>query len=98
MERREGRTDGWTDGGTDGRTDGWADGRTAEANPANHSGSMVRLLKIGLGFGIISWKAACKLLDKPKFIEALIATILCKPEIVKCSLFKIRLRTSLKSM
>ena len=67
----------------------------AEANPANHSGSMVRLLKIGLGFGIISWKAACKLLDKPKFIEALIATILCKPEIVKCSLFKIRLITSI---
>lgn len=59
---------------------------------------MVRLLTTGLEIGIISWKAACKLSDKPKFIEALIATILCKPEIVKCSLFKIRLRTSLKSM
>ena len=98
MERREGRTDGWTDGGTDGRTDGWADGRTAEANPANHSGSMVRLLTTGLETGVIFGKAACKLSDKPKFIEALIATILRKPEIVKCSLFKIRLKTSLKSM
>jgi hypothetical protein len=40
---------------------------------------------------------ACKLSDKPKFILALIATILCKPERVKCCLFKIRLRASLKS-
>ena len=54
---------------------------------------MVCLLTTGLEIGIIFWKAACRLLDKPKFIEALIATILCKPEIVKCSLFKIRLRT-----
>ena len=58
---------------------------------------MVGLFTKGRLIGRRSGKAACKLSDKPKFIEALIATILCKPARVKCCLFKIRLSTSLKS-
>ena len=34
---------------------------------------------MGLGTGLISGKAVLSSLDKPKFIEALILKILCKP-------------------
>lgn len=71
---------------------------SAATNPDNHSGSnMERLLAKGLILGVTPGKAACRLSDKPKFTEAFIATILCKPERVKCYLFKTRLKTSLKS-
>jgi hypothetical protein len=62
---------------------------SAATNPDNHSGSnMEILLAKGLILGVTPGKAACRLSDKPKLMEAFIATILCKPDRVKCSLFK----------
>jgi len=62
--------------------------KAAATNPDNHSGSnLERFLAKGLTLGVTPGKAACRLSDKPKFMEAFIATILCKPERVKFSLF-----------
>ena len=52
---------------------------SAEENPANQFGSDIFLFILDLSIKIISEKAAFNLSDKPKFIVALMATILVKP-------------------
>ena len=61
---------------------------SAAVNPANQFGLGIFVFAtIGLSKGVISGKAAFKLLGKPRFTCALIAKILLNPSLVKCSLF-----------
>ena len=63
-----------------------------DVKPANQLGSLILQSKtLGLGTGIIFGKAASIAEGRPQFIEALIATILRNPSIVRCSLFLIKL-------
>ncbi len=67
--------------------------------PANHWGpAIVLFITKGRIFGITSGKAVFKWSDKPRFIEAFNATILCSPERVKCCLLITKLYPSLKSL
>ena len=52
---------------------------------------------IGRATGITSGKADCNSGERPKFIDALIATNFRTPYCVKCSLFLTRICTCLKS-
>jgi hypothetical protein len=53
------------------------------ANPANHWGSGIfEFITTGLGIGVISEKATFS--ERPKFIDAFIATNSFKPSLVKC--------------
>jgi hypothetical protein len=70
-----------------------------DTKPANQFGSfMVWSTTIGLDTGLIFEKFVANLSDKPQFIDALIATILCKPSIVKCSLRTIKSTTFLNKI
>jgi len=63
-----------------------------ELKPANQFGSLILQSKtLGLGTGIIFGKAAFIAEGRPQLVEALIATILRNPSIVRCSLFLIKL-------
>ena len=54
-------------------------------NPATQYGlKVLGTWTKGLGTGITLGKATFNCSGKPKFMEALIATILCNPSIVKC--------------
>jgi hypothetical protein len=67
-------------------------------NPANQKGSGIFLSKTkGLFIGTISGKSSFSSGNKPKFKDALIATILHIPSFVKCSLFSVKLNACLKS-
>ena len=70
-----------------------------EVNPAIQFGSGIRgFSTIGLTTGTTSGKANLTFSDKPRFIEALIATIFRNPSKVKCSLRWIFSTTLLKKL
>ena len=66
-------------------------------NPVNHWRSDIFwFITSGLDNGTILSYISFNSAKRPKFIDALIATILCKPSIVKCFLFKTRLNACIK--
>ena len=61
---------------------------SADVNPATQFGYLtLRFLTRGLTTGTTSGKAFFNTSDKPKFIAALMATILRNPSLVRCSFF-----------
>ena len=57
-----------------------------EVNPASHCGSIVfGVSTLGLSTGTTLGKANWSFSDKPRFIDALVATMLYKPSLVRCS-------------